>query len=73
MTLLSSPCFQLTLNNSQLTQILKSSVPVVAEEEDPLQYYEKHTAQIEVGMGTRVGTLGQVVGAEEVVCLKCPF
>uniref|UniRef100_A0A8C0EN14 Inositol 1,4,5-trisphosphate receptor n=1 Tax=Bubo bubo TaxID=30461 RepID=A0A8C0EN14_BUBBB len=39
---------QLSLNNKQLTQMLKSSAPVQEEEEDPLAYYEKHTSQIEI-------------------------
>jgi len=38
---------QLSLNNKQLTQMLKSTAPVQEEEEDPLAYYEKHTSQIE--------------------------
>uniref|UniRef100_A0A8C3LY13 Inositol 1,4,5-trisphosphate receptor n=1 Tax=Chrysolophus pictus TaxID=9089 RepID=A0A8C3LY13_CHRPC len=39
---------QLSLNNKQLTQMLKSTAPVQEEEEDPLAYYEKHTSQIEI-------------------------
>lgn len=39
---------QLSLNNKQLTQMLKSSKPAQEEEEDPLAYYENHTSQIEV-------------------------
>ncbi|MEE6493007.1 hypothetical protein FKM82_016698 [Ascaphus truei] len=39
----------LSLNNKQLTQMLKSTTaPVQEEEEDPLEYYAKHTAQIEI-------------------------
>lgn len=38
---------QLSLNNKQLSQMLKSTAPVQEEEEDPLAYYEKHTSQIE--------------------------
>ncbi|KFO23129.1 Inositol 1,4,5-trisphosphate receptor type 3 [Fukomys damarensis] len=38
---------QLSLNNKQLSQMLKSSAPVPEEEEEPLAYYEKHTSQIE--------------------------
>ena len=41
-------CPQLSLNNKQLSQMLKSSVPAQEEEEDPLAYYENHTSQIEV-------------------------
>lgn len=40
---------QLSLNNKQLSQMLKSSAPAQEEEEDPLAYYENHTSQIEVG------------------------
>uniref|UniRef100_A0A8C5JT15 Inositol 1,4,5-trisphosphate receptor n=1 Tax=Junco hyemalis TaxID=40217 RepID=A0A8C5JT15_JUNHY len=39
---------QLSLNNKQLSQMLKSTAPVQEEEEDPLAYYEKHTSQIEI-------------------------
>lgn len=39
---------QLSLNNKQLSQMLKSSAPAQEEEEDPLAYYENHTSQIEV-------------------------
>ncbi|KAK1152141.1 hypothetical protein AOXY_G31363 [Acipenser oxyrinchus oxyrinchus] len=56
----------LTLNNSQLTQILTSSVPVVAEEEDPLQYYEKHTSQIEIVRDDR--SMEQIVFPVHPVC-----
>ncbi|XP_030076286.1 inositol 1,4,5-trisphosphate-gated calcium channel ITPR3 isoform X1 [Microcaecilia unicolor] len=39
----------LRLNNKQLSQMLKSTTtPVQEEEEDPLAYYENHTAQIEI-------------------------
>uniref|UniRef100_A0A2K5MUQ5 Inositol 1,4,5-trisphosphate receptor n=1 Tax=Cercocebus atys TaxID=9531 RepID=A0A2K5MUQ5_CERAT len=38
----------LSLNNKQLSQMLKSSVPAQEEEEDPLAYYENHTSQIEI-------------------------
>lgn len=41
-------CPQLSLNNKQLSQMLKSSAPAQEEEEDPLAYYENHTSQIEV-------------------------
>lgn len=44
-----APLPQLSLNNKQLTQMLKSSAPVQEQEEDPLAYYENHTSQIEVG------------------------
>uniref|UniRef100_I3LXF6 Inositol 1,4,5-trisphosphate receptor n=1 Tax=Ictidomys tridecemlineatus TaxID=43179 RepID=I3LXF6_ICTTR len=38
----------LSLNNKQLSQMLKSSAPAQEEEEDPLAYYENHTSQIEI-------------------------
>ncbi|XP_077337534.1 inositol 1,4,5-trisphosphate-gated calcium channel ITPR3 isoform X3 [Lithobates pipiens] len=39
----------LSLNNKQLTQMLKSTTaPVQEEKEDALAYYAKHTAQIEI-------------------------
>ncbi|XP_063309193.1 inositol 1,4,5-trisphosphate receptor type 3 isoform X1 [Pelobates fuscus] len=39
----------LSLNNKQLTQMLKSTTaPVQEEEEDALAYYAKHTSQIEI-------------------------
>uniref|UniRef100_G1PJG4 Inositol 1,4,5-trisphosphate receptor n=1 Tax=Myotis lucifugus TaxID=59463 RepID=G1PJG4_MYOLU len=38
----------LSLNNKQLSQMLKSSAPAQQEEEDPLAYYENHTSQIEI-------------------------
>lgn len=43
-----APHPQLSLNNKQLSQMLKSSAPAQEEEEDPLAYYENHTSQIEV-------------------------
>lgn len=46
-------CPQLSLNNKQLSQMLKSSVPAQEEEEDPLAYYENHTSQIEVRRRTQ--------------------
>uniref|UniRef100_A0A7M4F952 Inositol 1,4,5-trisphosphate receptor n=1 Tax=Crocodylus porosus TaxID=8502 RepID=A0A7M4F952_CROPO len=47
-TLIFFPVPQLSLNNKQLSQMLKSSPPVQEEEEDPLAYYERHTSQIEI-------------------------
>ncbi|XP_043932426.1 inositol 1,4,5-trisphosphate receptor type 3 [Protopterus annectens] len=38
----------LNLSNRPLTQILQSTTPVVEEEEDPLCYYDEHTAQVEI-------------------------
>lgn len=39
---------QLNLNNRPLSQMLKSSAPAAVVEQDPLEFYEQHTAQIEV-------------------------
>lgn len=41
-------CPQLNLNNRPLSQMLKSSAPAAVVEQDPLEYYEQLTAQIEV-------------------------
>uniref|UniRef100_A0A8C7CS78 Inositol 1,4,5-trisphosphate receptor n=1 Tax=Oncorhynchus kisutch TaxID=8019 RepID=A0A8C7CS78_ONCKI len=38
----------LNLNNRPLSQMLKSTVPVESEEQDPLEFYEQHTSQIEI-------------------------
>lgn len=48
---------QLNLNNRPLSQMLKSSAPAAVVEQDPLEYYEQHTAQIEV-VGPVRGTGG---------------
>lgn len=41
-------CLQLNLNNRPLSQMLKSTAPAAVVEQDPLEYYEQLTAQIEV-------------------------
>lgn len=41
-------CQQLNLNNRPLSQMLKSSAPATIVEQDPLEYYDQLTAQIEV-------------------------
>lgn len=41
-------CLQLNLNNRPLSQMLKSSAPAPVVEQDPLEYYEQLTSQIEV-------------------------
>lgn len=41
-------CLQLNLNNRPLSQMLKSSVPAAVVEQDPLEYYDQLTSQIEV-------------------------
>ncbi|XP_055788466.1 inositol 1,4,5-trisphosphate receptor type 3-like isoform X3 [Salvelinus fontinalis] len=38
----------LNLNNRPLSQMLKSTVPVEIEEQDPLEFYDQHTSQIEI-------------------------
>ncbi|KAL4645836.1 inositol 1,4,5-trisphosphate receptor type 3 isoform X6 [Arapaima gigas] len=38
----------LNLNNRPLSQMLKSTTPGVQQEQDPLEHYESHTAQIEI-------------------------
>lgn len=39
---------QLNLNNKQFSQMLKSGGPVEKPDEEPLEFYDKHTSQIEV-------------------------
>lgn len=41
-------CLQLNLNNRPLSQMLKSSAPAAVVEQDPLEYYDQLTSQIEV-------------------------
>ncbi|XP_076133509.1 inositol 1,4,5-trisphosphate-gated calcium channel ITPR3 isoform X1 [Alosa pseudoharengus] len=38
----------LNLNNKQLSQMLKSSGPIEKPDEEPLEYYDRHTSQIEI-------------------------
>lgn len=40
---------QLNLNNRPLSQMLKSGGPAAVVEQDPLEYYDQLTSQIEVG------------------------
>ncbi|XP_064425349.1 inositol 1,4,5-trisphosphate receptor type 3 [Latimeria chalumnae] len=56
----------LVLNNKQLTQMLKSTTPIQEEEEDPLVYYERHTAQIEIVRQDR--TMEQIVFPVPSIC-----
>lgn len=65
-----SPTSQLSLNNKQLTQMLKSSAPVQEEEEDPLAYYEKHTSQIEA-RPVHCWVIDVHVAGEPHVCSDC--
>ena len=41
-------CLQLNLNNRPLSQMLKSTAPAAVVDQDPLEYYELLTSQIEV-------------------------
>ncbi|XP_071993267.1 inositol 1,4,5-trisphosphate-gated calcium channel ITPR3 isoform X1 [Engystomops pustulosus] len=57
----------LSLNNKQLTQMLKSkTAPVEEEKEDPLLYYAKHTAQIEIVRSDR--SMEQIVFPVPNIC-----
>ncbi|KAM4046679.1 inositol 1,4,5-trisphosphate-gated calcium channel ITPR3 isoform 2-T2 [Anomaloglossus baeobatrachus] len=57
----------LSLNNKQLTQMLKSkTAPVEEEKEDPLVYYAKHTAQIEIVRSDR--SMEQIVFPVPNIC-----
>ncbi|XP_077151617.1 inositol 1,4,5-trisphosphate-gated calcium channel ITPR3 isoform X2 [Ranitomeya variabilis] len=57
----------LSLNNKQLTQMLKSkTAPLEEEKEDPLAYYAKHTAQIEIVRSDR--SMEQIVFPVPNIC-----
>ncbi|XP_036388451.1 inositol 1,4,5-trisphosphate receptor type 3 isoform X2 [Megalops cyprinoides] len=56
----------LNLNNRPLSQMLKSTVPAEQEEQDPLEYYEKHTAQIEIVREDR--SMEQIVFPVHPIC-----
>ncbi|XP_028652407.1 inositol 1,4,5-trisphosphate receptor type 3 [Erpetoichthys calabaricus] len=56
----------LTLNNNQLSQMLKSTTPVEEKVEDPLEYYDKHTAQIEIVRDDR--SMEQIVFPIHSIC-----
>ncbi|KAG9471555.1 hypothetical protein GDO78_014283 [Eleutherodactylus coqui] len=57
----------LSLNNKQLTQMLKSkTAPVEEEKEDPLVYYARHTAQIEIVRSDR--SMEQIVFPVPNIC-----
>ncbi|CAI9572360.1 unnamed protein product, partial [Staurois parvus] len=57
----------LSLNNKQLTQMLKSTTaPVQEEKEDALVYYAKHTAQIEIVRSDR--SMEQIVFPVPDIC-----
>uniref|UniRef100_A0A4W4FNN7 Inositol 1,4,5-trisphosphate receptor n=1 Tax=Electrophorus electricus TaxID=8005 RepID=A0A4W4FNN7_ELEEL len=56
----------LNLNNKQFSQMLKSTAPAEIPEEDPLEYYEKHTAQIEIVREDR--SMEQIVFPVHSIC-----
>ncbi|XP_064155906.1 inositol 1,4,5-trisphosphate receptor type 3 isoform X1 [Anguilla rostrata] len=56
----------LNLNNRPLSQMLKSTGTAETLEEDPLEYYEKHTAQIEIVRDDR--SMEQIVFPVHPIC-----
>ncbi|TWW56362.1 inositol 1,4,5-trisphosphate receptor type 3 isoform X1 [Takifugu flavidus] len=56
----------LNLNNRPLSQMLKSSAPAAVVEQDPLEYYEQHTAQIEIVREDR--SMEQIVFPVHPIC-----
>ncbi|KAI1893130.1 hypothetical protein AGOR_G00140740 [Albula goreensis] len=56
----------LNLNNRPLSQMLKSSGQAEEEEEDPLEFYDKHTAQIEIVRDDR--SMEQIVFPVHPIC-----
>ncbi|XP_026223941.1 inositol 1,4,5-trisphosphate receptor type 3 isoform X2 [Anabas testudineus] len=56
----------LNLNNRPLSQMLKSSVPAAVVEQDPLEYYEQLTAQIEIVREDR--SMEQIVFPVHPIC-----
>ncbi|KAK2898150.1 inositol 1,4,5-trisphosphate receptor type 3 isoform X2 [Channa argus] len=56
----------LNLNNRPLSQMLKSSAPAVVVEQDPLEYYEQLTAQIEIVREDR--SMEQIVFPVHPIC-----
>ncbi|XP_061662401.1 inositol 1,4,5-trisphosphate receptor type 3 isoform X6 [Syngnathoides biaculeatus] len=57
---------QLNLNNRPLSQMLKSSIPTAVVEQDPLEYYDLHTSQIEIVREDR--SLEQIVFPVHPIC-----
>uniref|UniRef100_A0A8C9TMY1 Inositol 1,4,5-trisphosphate receptor n=1 Tax=Scleropages formosus TaxID=113540 RepID=A0A8C9TMY1_SCLFO len=57
---------QLNLNNRPLSQMLKSTAPGEQLEQDPLEYYESHTAQIEIVREDR--SMEQIVFPVHPIC-----
>ncbi|XP_076859966.1 inositol 1,4,5-trisphosphate-gated calcium channel ITPR3 [Brachyhypopomus gauderio] len=56
----------LNLNNKQFSQMLKSTAPAEIPEEDPLEFYEKQTAQIEIVREDR--SMEQIVFPVHPIC-----
>ncbi|XP_061662391.1 inositol 1,4,5-trisphosphate receptor type 3 isoform X5 [Syngnathoides biaculeatus] len=56
----------LNLNNRPLSQMLKSSIPTAVVEQDPLEYYDLHTSQIEIVREDR--SLEQIVFPVHPIC-----
>ncbi|XP_018602387.1 inositol 1,4,5-trisphosphate-gated calcium channel ITPR3 isoform X7 [Scleropages formosus] len=56
----------LNLNNRPLSQMLKSTAPGEQLEQDPLEYYESHTAQIEIVREDR--SMEQIVFPVHPIC-----
>ncbi|MCI4380792.1 hypothetical protein PGIGA_G00244100 [Pangasianodon gigas] len=56
----------LSLNNRGFSQMLKSSAPAEVKQEDPLEYYAKHTAQIEIVREDR--SMEQIVYPVHPIC-----
>uniref|UniRef100_A0A8C9YMZ2 Inositol 1,4,5-trisphosphate receptor n=1 Tax=Sander lucioperca TaxID=283035 RepID=A0A8C9YMZ2_SANLU len=56
----------LNLNNRPLSQMLKSSAPAVVMEQDPLEYYEQLTSQIEIVRDDR--SMEQIVFPVHPIC-----
>ncbi|XP_029011065.1 inositol 1,4,5-trisphosphate receptor type 3 isoform X2 [Betta splendens] len=56
----------LNLNNRPLSQMLKSSAPAAVVEQDPLEYYEQLTAQIEIVREDR--SMEQIVFPVHPIC-----
>ncbi|XP_077371305.1 inositol 1,4,5-trisphosphate-gated calcium channel ITPR3 isoform X2 [Festucalex cinctus] len=56
----------LNLNNRPLSQMLKSSIPPAVVEQDPLEYYDMHTSQIEIVREDR--SMEQIVFPVHPIC-----
>ncbi|XP_067095628.1 inositol 1,4,5-trisphosphate receptor type 3 isoform X3 [Osmerus mordax] len=56
----------LNLNNRPLSQMLKSTAPAESEEQDPLEFYDQHTSQIEIVRDDR--SMEQIVFPVHPIC-----